>query len=77
MSGPPGNALAPMLVLAFVIGADVWVYLDARAHLKRGTPVTFSAGSFEINTPAGWLVGCLLLWIAFLPLYLASRRRVG
>ena len=35
---------------------------DAKAHAERGTPVVFSSGTFKVDTPAAWFVGCLLLW---------------
>jgi hypothetical protein len=78
MPGPPNNALAPIFLLHHRSQSpDLWVYLDARAHVKRGTPVTSSMGCFKIGTPEGWLLGCLLLWIAFLPLYTTSRSHAG
>ena len=72
---PPTAALAPVLVVLVVLGADVSVHLEARAHAKRGVTVSFSSNFFAANTPEAWLVGCLLLWVGFFPLYLASRSR--
>lgn len=74
MSAPPLSALGPILVLLAVLAMDVWVYEDAKARDERGIPVVFSVGAFDIDTPAAWLLGCLLLWIVFFPLYLTRRR---
>ena len=74
MSGPSDSALAPILVLLLVVATDLWVYADARAHRERGTPVVFSAGSLNVDTPVAWFLGCLLLWVLFFPLYITRRR---
>jgi cytochrome c oxidase assembly factor CtaG len=73
MSAPSVTALGPILVLLAVLATDVWVYGDAKANTERGTPVVFSLGTFEIDTPLAWLLGCLLLWIVFFPLYMTRR----
>jgi hypothetical protein len=65
--------LAPLAVLAALIGVAWWVYTDARQHLEAGKPVVFRAGSFVMDTPAMWSLGCLALWIVFFPLYVATR----
>jgi hypothetical protein len=72
MSGP-STPLLPILALFAVLFADAWVYGDARAHAERGRPVVFSSGTFRVDTPAAWFLGCLLLWIVFFPLYIARR----
>ncbi|MET8719145.1 hypothetical protein [Streptomyces misionensis] len=54
-----------------------WIYRDASAHAKRGTPMYFSAGSIELSKPATWALGCLCLWLVFLPLYLTCRRQAS
>lgn len=77
MSGPSVTALLSIFVLLPVLATDVWVYGDARAQDERGTPVVFSAGTFDIDTPAAWFFGCLLLWIVFFPLYVSRRGQVG
>jgi hypothetical protein len=73
MSAPSVTALGPILVLLAVLATDVWVYGDAKANAERGTPVVFSLGTFEIDTPLAWLLGCLLLWVVFFPLYMTRR----
>lgn len=75
MSGPSASASAPILVLLLVVATDLWVYADAKAQRERGTPVVLSAGSLNVDTPVAWFVGCLLLWILFFPLYMASRAK--
>jgi hypothetical protein len=71
-------ALGPILVLAAVLATDLWVYADARARWERGAPVILTLGFLQVDTPAAWFVGCLLLWIVFFPLYIkASRDRAG
>jgi hypothetical protein len=76
ISGPQNSALALILVLLAVLATDLWVYADAKAHYERGIPVVFSTGFFEMDTPAAWFFGCLLLWIVFFPLYIGRRNQV-
>jgi hypothetical protein len=45
---------------------------DAKANAELSTPVVFSLGTFEIDTLIAWLLGCLLPWIVFLPLYMQA-----
>ena len=71
---PSVTALVPLLVLLALLAVDWWVYVDAQAHAERGKPVIFRSGSLKVDTPAAWVLGCLILWILFFPLYLASRR---
>lgn len=77
MTGPSSSAFGPILVLFVVLATDVWVYADAKAQAERGTPVVFSTGFLEVNTPAAWFLGSLILWIVFFPLYITARNRVG
>ncbi|MDQ2955529.1 MAG: hypothetical protein M3Y42_01010 [Actinomycetota bacterium] len=65
--------LAPLLVLAIVIATDLWVYADARRCAAINAPVSLRIGNLRIDTPVGWLVGCVVLWIFFFPMYLVSR----
>jgi hypothetical protein len=65
----------PLLLVFLVLSIDSWVYMDARTQADRGTPVVFSYGQFKVDTPMGWFLGCLILWIVFFPLYLAGRSR--
>jgi cytochrome c oxidase assembly factor CtaG len=77
MLGLSNTALVPILVLLVVLATDIWVYTDAEAHDKRGTPVVVSIGSLVVDTPAAWFLGCLLLWILFFPLYIRRRSQIG
>lgn len=72
----PGSAaaLVPLFVLLALLAVDRWVYVDAQAHAESGKPVIFRSGSLKVDTPAAWALGCLILWVLFFPLYLASRR---
>ena len=38
-----------------------------------GAPVVARIGSFAVETPETWFLGCLVLFIFFLPLYMVSR----
>ena len=59
-----------------VIGAiDLWVYRDAKRCADEGAPVVLRIGGLTVSTPAGWLLGCLVLWIFFFPMYVISRSR--
>jgi hypothetical protein len=67
-------SLFPIFLVLLVAAGALWVYQDASAHEKRGKPVYFSAGSLEINAPTVWAVGCLVLCVVFVPLYITCRR---
>jgi hypothetical protein len=67
------SALTPVVVLLIVLLTDVWVYLDAHAHLARGEPVVVTIGSFSLESPAMWFVVCLVLFILAFPLYVVAR----
>jgi len=75
MTAMPPTTLVPILVLLVVLSVAVWVYTDARERQKRGTPVAVSVGSFRLETPEGWFLGCLVLWVVFIPLYLSATGR--
>jgi hypothetical protein len=68
-------ALAPLVVLLVVVLTDLWVYVDAKRCAAGGTPVFLRIGRFTIETPAAWLVACMVLWVVFFPMYLVSRSR--
>ena len=67
--------LLPVLPVVLLAAADVWVYLDARRIATTGSSVFLRIGAFSIDTPVAWLVGCVVLWIFFFPMYLVSRSR--
>jgi hypothetical protein len=67
------ETLAPFVVLLAIVAIDLWVYADAKRWGAQGTPVVARIGSFAVGTPETWLVGCLVLFIFFFPLYMVSR----
>lgn len=75
MTGTLRIALVPILALLVVLAIDVWVYVDARERLRQGNPVSVSLGSFRLETPETWFLGCLILWVVFFPLYLTATGR--
>ena len=75
MLGPSASTFVPFLVLLIILATDLWVYVDAKAQSERGTPVFLEFGAFRIETPTGWLFGCVFLWIVFFPLYVTARGR--
>lgn len=73
MPAPSATALAPIVLWLAALIVDVWIYGDARAQQRRGTPVVFSAGAFHMDTPTAWFICCFVLWLFFIPLYLLQR----
>jgi hypothetical protein len=63
LAGLSTTALMPLICLLFVLATDAWVYADATAQARRGTPVVFSTGTLTV----------LVLGIVFLPLYVSTR----
>lgn len=74
---PSTVELVPIVLVLVLAGSALWVYQDASARSRRGTGVYFSTGSLEVDTPTAWAVGCLCLWVIFMPLYLTCRNRAG
>ncbi|MBU2670568.1 hypothetical protein KOI35_44420 [Actinoplanes bogorensis] len=70
-----GALAASLVVLAAALTVDVWVYRDAQTRQSRGDTPTVSLGSLRIETPAAWFLGCLILWVVFVPLYLTATGR--
>ena len=71
--GHARGALVPLVVLLAILAIDPWVYADARRWAAQGAPVVARIGSFEVETPETWFLGCLVLFILFFPLYMVSR----
>jgi hypothetical protein len=69
-----GAGLTPLLILGLGVALDLWIYSDAQRQAALGRPVVFRAGNLVVATPVAWAVACLLVWVVFLPLYVASRR---
>ena len=67
--------LVPVLVVLVILAVDLWVYADAKRCADEGAPVALRVGAFAVDTPAAWFVACLVLWVIFFPLYVASRAR--
>ena len=67
------GAAAALAVLLVVAAIDVWIYTDARRRSDGGDPVVVTIGPVEIATPTAWLLGCVLLWIFFVPAYMVAR----
>ena len=68
-------ALPPLLLLLLILASDLWVWVDAKAHADRGTPVEFSAQFIRLDTPGLWVLSCLFVWVVGFPLYLVTRSR--
>ena len=62
-----------MLLMARTV--DLWVYRDAKKRQQHGRGPSLSIGSFRVETPEAWFLGCLLLWVVFIPLYLTATDR--
>lgn len=72
-TGAANGLIATLLALAILVPVDVWVYLDAAAHVRAGRPVFVQVGALRVETPQQWGSVCLLLLVVALPLYLAAR----
>lgn len=64
----------PSVLAVLLVATDVWVFQDAKARSDEGNPVVFSTGNLTLESPAAWMLGCLLAWVIFVPLYLRARR---
>jgi hypothetical protein len=61
--------LAPLLAVVVIVAIDIWVYLDAKRCADEGAPVVLRIGGLVVITPTAWLLGCLIVWIFFFPMY--------
>lgn len=68
-----GNGWAAVLVLLVALVVDVWIFTEARAREAEGRAVVATVGPVTLSTPSHWFVGCLLLWVFVVPLYLVAR----
>jgi len=50
-----------------------YFFAGPKQRADQGAPVVVRIGAFVLETPETWLVGCLILWIIFFPLYMVSR----
>jgi len=68
------NSWGPLVLLLGGLAVDVWVLRDARAREAQGRDVVATVGPVTLSTPSQWLLGCLLLWVFVVPLYLVARK---
>jgi hypothetical protein len=61
-------------MLVVVFSCDVWIVMEARARQAEGRPVVATVGPVTVSTPGQWLLGCLVLWVLAVPLYLVARK---
>ena len=61
-----------LLFIMPLIATSIWVYIDAK---KIGVRKGQLKGLFDMG-PAGWFVGCILLWIVIFPVYLLKREEL-
>jgi hypothetical protein len=60
---------SPLAVWLVVLLTAGWVYVDSRAiGVRRG--LVKGMGDYSAT---GWVIGCLLIWIFFFPMYLIAR----
>jgi hypothetical protein len=71
---PLAVALGPLIL---VVALSAWVYIDAKARQGTRHEVVVTIGSFTIDTPLCWLAVCVVVFVAFFPLYLVARREAG
>lgn len=71
----PPALLVSIAVLLAVLISDFWVLSDARDRERRGDPVSVAVGSMRIERPEAWFLGCVVLWVVFMPLYLTATGR--
>ena len=67
--------LVPIAFVLFVLASDAWVYADARGRAHRGERVSVAIGTLRVETPEAWFLGCLVLYVIFMPLYLTATGR--
>ena len=72
MSALSPGLLTSIAVLGAALGSDLWVLSDARRRLERGERVSVAIGRLRVETPEAWFLGCVVLWVIFLPLYLTA-----
>ncbi|MFJ8581344.1 hypothetical protein [Micromonospora sp. NPDC093277] len=75
MTGLAATALASILVLLVVLSVDAWVYADAKKRQRSGNAASVSLGTFRVESPEAWFLGCVILWVVFVPLYLTTTGR--
>lgn len=64
-----------MVVVLMVLGTSIWVWFDARGLMARIPDDERKKISGLATSPAGWAIGCILLWILVFPRYLFVRKK--
>ncbi len=67
--------LVPLALILAVYWMMWWIYRDAQANVRAGTPVMLQFGRFRIETPIAWFFGCWLVPYILIPLYMSARKR--
>ncbi len=62
------------IISLLILGTTMWVGLDA-SRLMKGIPRDKRKKMGGGQSPAGWVMGCILLWIIVFPWYLRKRSR--
>jgi hypothetical protein len=52
------------LVLIVIVASAVWVFVDYGTH------------DWTAGTRFGWVLGTLVLWVVFFPMYLIARQHI-
>src|SRR4051794_714050 len=68
------QAFAAMVSLLLFLGADAWVYVDAKRFSLEGNPVRMRIGTVVVDRPEVWAAACIILFVLFFPAYLVSRK---
>ncbi|GAC1595520.1 MAG: hypothetical protein NVS3B21_18610 [Acidimicrobiales bacterium] len=69
--------VAVLLPCALTLAADVWVYRDARSLQSAGHEPSVQIGAMRVDSPQGWLLGCVAIFVFAFPLYLMARHSAG
>jgi hypothetical protein len=73
MNGMDVNWLSALALTLVVVIVDVWIFVEARTREAQGREVVATVGSVTLSTPQQWLIGCIVLWVFVVPLYLVAR----
>lgn len=63
----------PSLLVRF-FAVDAWEFLDAKGRQESGDDAVASVGPVTLPEPGHWLIGCIVLWIFVVALYLVAKR---
>lgn len=68
-----GNWLGALALVVVVVIVDVWIFVEARTREAQGREVVATVGPVTLSTHQQWLMGCVVLWVFVVPLYLVAR----